>query len=86
MNVKFWQIRVVRAAVVTVCFIALIVVVQLWYLEEQGNFHPITQSEAYRSAQLDRNELEHYIRKFKIRSIINLRDENSSETWYEEEV
>jgi len=55
-------------------------------MEEQGNFHPITQSEAYRSAQLDRDELEHYIRKFKIRSVINLRGENSGSPWYKEEV
>jgi hypothetical protein len=44
-----------------------------WYLEEQGNFHPITSGEAYWSAQLDQDELEYYIRKFEIRSIINLR-------------
>lgn len=59
---------------------------RLWYLEEQGNFHPVAPGEAYRSAQLDRDELEYYIRKFKIRSIINLRDEEAGEPWYEEEI
>lgn len=82
---KFGQRKLVKAAVMAVCSIALIVVARLWYLEEQGNFHPVTPGEAYRSAQLDRDELEYYIRKFKIRSIINLRGEEAGEPWYEEE-
>ncbi len=55
----------------------------LWYLEEQGNFHPITPGEAYRSAQLDPDELEYDIRKFKIRSIINLKGKDVGEPLYE---
>jgi protein tyrosine/serine phosphatase len=42
------------------------------YMEEQGNFHSITPGEAYRSAQLDRDELEYYVRKYHIKSILNL--------------
>ena len=80
-----WK-KLARAAVMVVCSIGVIVAARLWYLEEQGNFHPITPGEAYRSAQLDRDELEYYIRKFKIQSIINLRGEKAGETWYEEEI
>jgi protein tyrosine/serine phosphatase len=69
-----------------ICSIAIIVLVRFWYLEEQGNFHPVSPGAAYRSAQLDRDELEYYIRTFKIRSIINLRGENAGEAWYEEEI
>ena len=82
---EFGHRKPVRAAVMAICSIALIVVARLWYLKEQGNFHPITPGEAYRSAQMDRDELEDYIRKFKIRSIINLRGEEPDER-YEEEI
>lgn len=56
------------------------------YMEEQGNFHAITPGEAYRSAQLDSDELQHYIRKFNIKSIINLRGKRTDRRWYQEEL
>ena len=48
----------------------------------------ITPGEAYRSAQLDRDELEHYIKKYKIKSILCLRNDtnNGNAAWYKEEV
>jgi protein tyrosine/serine phosphatase len=55
------------------------------YILTTGNFHPITPGEAYRSAQLDRDELVYYIKKFNIRSIVNLRGENRNRPWYIEE-
>lgn len=55
------------------------------YMEEQGNFHAITHGEAYRSAQLDRDELEYYINRYNIRSIINLRGKHPDKPWYREE-
>lgn len=56
------------------------------YMEEQGNFHAITPGEAYRSAQLDSDELRHYIRKYNIKSIINLRGKRRGRRWYREEL
>lgn len=58
------------------------------YLSEQGNFHAITPGEAYRSAQLDRDELEHYIKKYGIKSILCLRNDTDggNAAWYKEEV
>jgi undecaprenyl-diphosphatase len=56
------------------------------YMEEQGNFHPITPGEAYRSAQLDRDELQHYICKYNIKSVINLRGKRTGSSWYREEI
>jgi protein tyrosine/serine phosphatase len=55
-------------------------------MEEQGNFYPITDNEAYRSAQLDRDELDYYIKKYNIKSIINLRGRHLDEPWYREEI
>jgi protein tyrosine/serine phosphatase len=56
------------------------------YFGEQGNFHTITPGEAYRSAQLDRDELEYYIKKYNIKSILNLRGDNPDADWYKEEI
>jgi len=73
--------KTLKAFVLLLCFIAMIAVTRYLYLEEQGNFHAITYDEAYRSAQLDQDELEYYLTKFKIRSIINLRGKSAS-AWY----
>ena len=83
---KFMRKKLVRAAMMATCTMVLIIGVRFWYLEEQGNFHPITPGQAYRSAQLDGDELAHYIRKFKIHSVINLRGENADKPWYQEEI
>jgi len=56
------------------------------YMQVQGNFHPITQGEAYRSAKLDRDELAHYIKKYNIKSIVNLLGEDPRKPWYREEL
>ena len=55
------------------------------FIEKYDNFYPITQGEAYRSAQLDRDELIYYIKKYNIKSIINLRGDDITAPWYREE-
>ena len=78
--------KILKAAMGVVCFFAVIAAAYVWYMEELGNFHPITPGEAYRSGQLDADELEHYIATFGIRSVINLRGPHPDEPWYVEEV
>jgi undecaprenyl-diphosphatase len=56
------------------------------YMPVQGNFHPITPGEAYRSAKLDREKLEHYIKKYNIKSIVNLIGKDPRKPWYQEEL
>jgi protein tyrosine/serine phosphatase len=56
------------------------------YMQVQGNFHPITQGEAYRSARLDGDKLEYYIEKYNIKSIVNLLGEHPRKLWYREEL
>jgi len=83
---KHRQKTLIKTAVALIFFLAIIAASCLWYVEEQGNFHPITPGEAYRSAQLDQDELEYYIRNFGIRSIINVRGKKNGESWYMEEI
>jgi hypothetical protein len=56
------------------------------YMPLQGNFHPVTPGEAYRSAKLDSAKLEHYIKKYSIKSIVNLIGEDPRKAWYREEL
>ena len=72
--------------IISIGVIILIVAIRLWYLDEQGNFHEIDPGELYRSAQMDRDELEYYIQKYNIHSILNLRGNGAGEPWYEEEI
>ncbi len=83
---KFRLKRVVQTFVALVCFIGIVAGARFWYLEEQGNFHAITPGEAYRSAQLSPGLLQHYIRKFGIRTVINLRGNSAGEKWYDAEI
>jgi protein tyrosine/serine phosphatase len=55
-------------------------------MEEWGNFHTITPGKAYRSAELDRDELEYYIAKYNIKSILNLQGIRTSDYHYRDEI
>ncbi len=56
------------------------------YAEEQGNFHTITPHEAYRSGQLDTDELEYYIKRYNIKSVLNLRGPHPDKDWYMQDI
>jgi protein tyrosine/serine phosphatase len=69
----------------TIFVLLLLLFAGYLFMEEYDNFHPITPGEAYRSAQLDSGELTYYIRKYNIKSIINLRGDAVMAPWYREE-
>ncbi|MBF0591890.1 MAG: dual specificity protein phosphatase family protein [Nitrospirae bacterium] len=56
------------------------------YAVATGNFHVVTPGEAYRSAQLDQSQLDYYIGRYRIRSILNLRGKHPEAPWYTDEV
>ena len=67
--------------------VALLLVVSTGsFLYLKDNFHAITPGEAYRSAQLDSDKLEFYVKKHQIKSILNLRGCRPDHDWYKEEV
>tara|TARA_R110002124_G_scaffold218645_2_gene384547 strand:+ start:27385 stop:28002 length:618 start_codon:yes stop_codon:yes gene_type:complete len=51
-----------------------------------GNFHTVSDGQVYRSAQPSAHSLARYHRKFGIQTVINLRGENESESWYRDEI
>jgi protein tyrosine/serine phosphatase len=55
-------------------------------IQYQGNFHAVKEGAFYRSAQLNKNELQSAIRDHNIRSVLNLRGAHPGQTWYDEEL
>ncbi len=50
------------------------------------NFYEIDKNTYYRSAQLDPEVLDEKIKKYGIKTVINLRGENQGKPWYDEQV
>lgn len=51
-----------------------------------GNVHEVVPGELYRSAQLSGPSLKRTIARYNIRTVINLRGENSGSAWYRDEL
>ncbi len=49
------------------------------------NFHTVEKGKLYRSKQLNTKTLKSYIKKYDIKTVINLRGENPGKKWWEEE-
>ncbi len=78
--------KMAAAFLIIILSIALILgTINLFYIFLFGNFHKIDKN-AYRSGQLYTKNLLNKLQKYKIKSIINLRGENTFKSpWYEYE-
>lgn len=56
------------------------------YLQLVGNIHAVTPGVVYRSAQLNGERLSDTLKKYGIKSVINLRGDNPEEPWYNDEI
>jgi len=56
------------------------------HIKASGNFYAITDHEAYRSDQLNREQFVKYINRYGIKSVLNLRGRNPSRQWYQDEI
>ena len=55
-------------------------------LEIYPNFHTVIPGKIYRSGQLNTWQFEHYIDKYHIKSVLNLRGKSSDQVWYRNEI
>jgi len=78
--------RWLKRAVLTVGLFAVLAGSWAGYLRLSGNFHAVEEGVIYRSAQLSGDEFQSRIRAYSIRTIINLRGENSERQWYVNEM
>jgi len=79
-------IRSLRVGVVAVGLTAGSIGSYWGAVQYHGNFHTVSQGTFYRSAQLDKDELEEAVRGQGIRAVLNLRGAHPGEPWYDDEV
>lgn len=58
----------------------------LGYIHLTGNIHAIVKDEAYRSAQLSPELLGKTVHQYGIKTVLNLRGENTGSAWYDDEI
>jgi protein tyrosine/serine phosphatase len=63
----------------------LAIVIYLATLHLTGNFHVVIAGEVYRSGQMGPDDLARWKEEHGLRSVVNLRGENSGNRWYDEE-
>jgi protein tyrosine/serine phosphatase len=85
-----FQAEDIRAAAVSLlCFLSIslgIAVLHLGVVNLGENFHAVIAGEVYRSAQPTPERIDAYRRHYGIRTIINLRGDNTGSPWYDGEV
>ncbi len=79
-----WSLRgpLVRGAVIG---FLLAVAVQVYHVTVGGNFHEVIAGQVYRCGQPTAAGLAEMIRRFGIRTVVNLRGDNPSDAWYWDE-
>ncbi len=73
--------RRLRLAVLALGFLSLVPLVPA----ALHNFHPVLAGRVYRSAQVSPGDLERYVARYGLRSIVNLRGANPGDDWYDGE-
>jgi protein tyrosine phosphatase (PTP) superfamily phosphohydrolase (DUF442 family) len=76
--------RLRRFAAVSFVCLAAPVLIQAWYITFGGNFYAVVPGSVYRSAQPSTEELRRLVAAHGLRTVINLRGDNT-EAWYYEE-
>jgi uncharacterized protein (TIGR01244 family) len=74
-----------RLAMSGLCLIAL-GGAYLGALQVTGNFNTVVAGEFYRSGQLSPGQISNYVKRYGIKTIINLRGDNAGTGWYDAEV
>lgn len=78
--------RIVRNTALALIVIGLGLGTYLGFLQLSGNFHTVIPGEFYRSAQPSASQLESYVNRYGIKTVINLRGPDDKAAWYSEEI
>ncbi|WP_312139343.1 dual specificity protein phosphatase family protein [Brevundimonas sp.] len=77
------------AAISVISIAAAATLLTLGYLQGlqiSGNFHPVVEGRAYRSAQPKGDDLDRYYQTYGIKTVINLRGQRDGAKWYDDEI
>lgn len=85
MKIIFRLRNLTRAAVIGVSLTLVFGGTYLGYLQLNGNFNTVVSGELYRSGQITPQQLDDYVTKYGIKTIINLRGRNPGTPWYDVE-
>jgi protein tyrosine/serine phosphatase len=86
MTIRFNIRRFIRRAGIGLAGILALGGAYLGALQLTGNFNTVVSGELYRSGQLGSAQIEDYAKRFGIKTIINLRGDNTGSAWYDAEV
>lgn len=75
----FFRARLFKVALASFVALALYIV----GLHATDNFHEVLPNELYRSGQLEEGELAAYTKKYGMKSVLNLRGNNTGSPWYD---
>jgi protein tyrosine phosphatase (PTP) superfamily phosphohydrolase (DUF442 family) len=78
--------RTANIAALTTLLIVTSIASYCGIIQLLGNVHVVEDGQLYRSAQLNKNQFERVINEYSIRSILNLRGDNSGTSWYDDEI
>jgi protein-tyrosine phosphatase len=78
------RLRIFLVGMVIFACLFLPLLVRGWHIAFGGNFHTVLAGQLYRSAQPSGPELQRLVAAYKIRTIINLRGDDTAPWYYEE--
>lgn len=78
--------RIVIGSAATIAVVVVLIGLLLGIQLIAGNVHEVVPGQLYRSAQLEPSELNHYVKKIHIATVINLRGPNPNAMWYQDEI
>lgn len=78
--------KICRGLAVVVCLLALSAAGFVLHLAARHNFHTVSDGRVYRSAQMNEDLLAQTIREQGIKTVVNLRGDNTGSDWYEAEI
>jgi protein tyrosine phosphatase (PTP) superfamily phosphohydrolase (DUF442 family) len=85
---RLWTVvgPIVKSCLIGLLLIAASVACYAGIVRYLGNVHVVEDGKFYRSARLERDQLARVVRKFDIKSILNVRGAAAGESWYEDEI
>ena len=82
----FRTINTTKSVIISLLIFILLFASHVAYTYLGENFHTVIPHKVYRSAQLNTVEFYYYVKRYHIKSILNLRGKNSNNRWYRNEV